>query len=616
MRPRGRKSVWRALLAASIAALSLLGPAANAGAESTYTAVQCYPGVGSEDHSSAEFSGKWRFARGPECSGPGLGLRSSRRAGGLPAQWTIAAPKGTTFSHVSVDSRRRAARGLRPALEVVGAGGDRSPISAFPADGGWHQLSARGSFSAIVSRLACGGGRQSRGPRIRSCFDSGKPFIYARRFALTVADSSPPAVSGAGGSLFSAGTKVGIQSVAVSASDRGGGLSRLFLRVNGVPTAIRSFGCATASLAVTVVANSLTPCPGQRVESLNTNTSVAPFAPGPDSVQLCASDYSDGVVPANTTCTAPQTVITYKSPCDKYAATNGNDAAAGTLAAPYRTAQRLADSLSFGQAGCLRAGTYSGGIRIASSGVSVISYPGERATISGKTYLTKTASRVRIADLNLVSGPGTGEFVNGTDDVFDGVDVTSNNTENCFIVGSKDPAYGRAVRLLIENSRIHNCGQRSPDTNMDHGIYIAFADSTIIRDNYIYDNADRGVQLYPDSRGTQVYRNVIDGNGQGLIVSGDGSTASSNNLVEDNVISNSPNGWNVESDWPGGRVGTGNIVRNNCLWSPGSRSSSGGMESPYGYVASGNVIADPAFMNRAFKDFRLQSGSACAFVYA
>ena len=101
----------------------------------------------------------------------------------------------------------------------------------------------------------------------------------------------------------------------------------------------------------------------------------------------------------------------------------------------------------------------------------------------------------------------------------------------------------------------------------------------MIRDNWIYDNADRGIQLYPDSQGTQVYGNVIDGNGEGIIISSDGSSSpSSNNLVFNNVISNSKIRWNVESAVPGGLVGTGNVVRDNCLLAvqPGSLLRPGG----------------------------------------
>ena len=73
---------------------------------------------------------------------------------------------------------------------------------------------------------------------------------------------------------------------------------------------------------------------------------------------------------------------------------------------------------------------------------------------------------------------------------------------------------------MIEHNRIHDCGVL-PATNLDHGIYVAEADHTVIRRNLIYDNADRGVQLYPDADGTVVTGNVIDGNGEGVIFGGD-----------------------------------------------------------------------------------------------
>ena len=42
--------------------------------------------------------------------------------------------------------------------------------------------------------------------------------------------------------------------------------------------------------------------------------------------------------------------------CDLYASPSGSDSASGSLDAPLRSVQRLADSLSPGQVGCLRAG--------------------------------------------------------------------------------------------------------------------------------------------------------------------------------------------------------------------------------------------------------------------
>ena len=106
---------------------------------------------------------------------------------------------------------------------------------------------------------------------------------------------------------------------------------------------------------------------------------------------------------------------------------------------------------------------------------------------------------------------------------------------------------------VIERNRIHNCGQLPP-TNHHHGIYVEASNGARITDNWIYDNADRGVQLFPDAQKSYVARNVIDGNGEGVVF----SRKSAGNIVEHNVISNPVVRYNVEDfELSGG----GNVAR-------------------------------------------------------
>src|SRR5205807_1338240 len=107
-------------------------------------------------------------------------------------------------------------------------------------------------------------------------------------------------------------------------------------------------------------------------------------------------------------------------------------------------------------------------------------------------------------------------------------DVTNHNQTICFVVGND--TYGYAARTLIQSNRIHHCGVL-PAANHDHGIYVSNATDTKVLDNVIYANADRGVQMYPDAKRTTVQRNVIDGNGQGVMFSGASDSASTDNLV-------------------------------------------------------------------------------------
>jgi parallel beta-helix repeat protein len=171
-------------------------------------------------------------------------------------------------------------------------------------------------------------------------------------------------------------------------------------------------------------------------------------------------------------------------------------------------------------------------------------------------------------------------------------DVTNRHTAICFDLGSA--GYGRADRALIARNRIHDCGVL-PAKGHDHGIYVEAATGVVIEDNRIHDNADYGVHLFPDAQSTTVRRNLIVHNGMGVTFSGAGGTASSDNLVEDNVIGGSRRGYNAESYWPpGGPIGKGNVLRRNCLFG-GTRPASGGIRFPTeGFTAIDNSVAAPS----------------------
>ena len=146
--------------------------------------------------------------------------------------------------------------------------------------------------------------------------------------------------------------------------------------------------------------------------------------------------------------------------------------------------------------------------------------------------------------------------------IFQDNDVTNDHNGICFNLGNA--SYGRAVNDTIQRNRIHDCGRPQPREQPRPRIYLAYTDDVKILNNVIYDNADRGIQLYPDAQRTEISGNVIDGNGEGIIFSGVGGSASSDNVVENNVITNSRLRHDVESWYPD-LVGERNVVRNNCV---------------------------------------------------
>lgn len=248
------------------------------------------------------------------------------------------------------------------------------------------------------------------------------------------------------------------------------------------------------------------------------------------------------------------------------------------------------------------------------------SAPGSRVTLTGRLQINRAASHVVVAGLRLdgraVNGPGAEDLpsptVNGNHARFLDNDVFNQRTRVCFVIGSIR-GWGRANGTLLARNRIHDCGRRGSDgngNNHHHGVYVEGADGTRIVQNVIYQNADRGIQLYPDARGSVIIGNVIDGNGEGVIFSGAEGLASSRNSVIANVVTNSRTRSDIEHWWENPAApGTGNVAARNCV--------GGGKQGAFalpivGYRAVGNVLGRPQYVNAAAGDFRLRPRTGLA----
>jgi parallel beta-helix repeat protein len=186
-------------------------------------------------------------------------------------------------------------------------------------------------------------------------------------------------------------------------------------------------------------------------------------------------------------------------------------------------------------------------------------------------------------------------------------DITTNHAGICVLLGSIR-GYGTAEDTVIDANRIHNCGVL-PANNHQHGLYIESARRSLITNNVIVNNADRGIQMYPDARSSWIARNVIHANGQGIIFSGAEGYASSGNTVVDNIITGSKLRSNLEHYWPSNNpVGTGNSAERNCVH--GAKQDN--IVTPVvGYRSSRNSARDPQFVRPASGDYRLRRTSPC-----
>jgi Right handed beta helix region len=304
--------------------------------------------------------------------------------------------------------------------------------------------------------------------------------------------------------------------------------------------------------------------------------------------------------------------------CSRFASPEGSDSRRGTKNRPFRTAQRLIDSLRPGQTGCLRSGTYSATdefvVRFDHGGrpgarITLRSYPGERATLLGNVSVTNDSDYVTLSRLRIegTGGSNTVKIYAAHAVVESSVITNAWRGRSCMILGSD--SYGVAVGPIVRRNRFRECGSRF-NGNQDHAVYAqSVVDGTIIG-NVFWNSAAYAIVLYPNAQRTRVAYNVVDGSAPsvrgGVLFGGESSQASSDNVVERNVIAYAET-YNIAATWDD-TIGTGNVAARNCLW--------GGKEgnvdrSEGGFRTHGNVVANPAFQNRERRNYRLRAASLC-----
>ncbi|HSZ83928.1 MAG TPA: right-handed parallel beta-helix repeat-containing protein [Polyangia bacterium] len=295
-------------------------------------------------------------------------------------------------------------------------------------------------------------------------------------------------------------------------------------------------------------------------------------------------------------------------PCTKLAAPTGTDPDGGVADAgvktPFKTAARLVSSLTAGQIGCLEDGTYAENVTFSKTGsnaspITLTAAPGAHPVLKGVLTIPDTTDYITIANLTLDGAAATTKsaspLVRGDHVALRGNDIT-NVGGDCVTLG--DPSFGTAKLTDIEGNRIHGCKT---------GVVGHTAESGEVAHNFIFDNTGDGVALTPNGDSFTVEHDLIDGNGSGFLFGSDGKVVSINDVVRTSIISNSTVGFDVDSSYPG-PVGTGNSATQNCLW----MGAKGLVVAPAkGFSAKDNTTADPMFVDRAAKDFRLMANSAC-----
>ncbi len=255
--PRGRRPA--AARAGGLAALLLGALLAGAppAAAATYRVDTC--GGGLHPGWQSFYEGAWSVVASDGCAGTGAGMFASIAGGALGrAGWEFTAPADTEIAGFSV-TRSYALAAARPfgaseyMLHTSGPGqgyqrvdsnfgGARyAPIAAESAS----DLSGQRTLAAWVH---CGGGGD--------CSGASSLELYAARIDLR--DDVAPVITGTSGSLLAAGAVKGTRSLSYGATDRGGGLLREQLLVDGQPWIDRAVDAARCTGGPFTA---LVPCP-------------------------------------------------------------------------------------------------------------------------------------------------------------------------------------------------------------------------------------------------------------------------------------------------------------------------------------------------------------------
>lgn len=242
-------------------------------------------------------------------------------------------------------------------------------------------------------------------------------------------------------------------------------------------------------------------------------------------------------------------------------------------------------------------------------------------------------------DSNLYSGPpnNAGLAINAND-----VKLQRNLITNQYGIAGicitndkgSNNEYGVANRTKIIANKIYDCGQ---DEVHDHGVYTNAMTDPVVTDNWIYENAGRGLQIGPSTNGGQYQRNVIADNCANPLGGTNDCSAneifwgsSSNNQLTSNTVAFPKIRWNLAGcdaptlgcpTW----TGSGNTVNNNCYYTTnsgysGSPTGSGispGVDGKYATVDAATItVTDPQFVDRvtpahALRNYRIPNTNSC-----
>lgn len=302
--------------------------------------------------------------------------------------------------------------------------------------------------------------------------------------------------------------------------------------------------------------------------------------------------------------------------CALWAAPYGADTNPGTQSAPFQTLSKLASSLRPGQTGCLPGGSSfvrrevitavgTGGGRItittAPGGAKAVLADGVETTQATR-YLTLTNLAIG-GTANSPDSKVAGTVVlRGFATALTRTDVGPGSLKE---IGRSCVVLDHAGRALVSGNVLHECNGASPGL-YGAGVLAATSAGARILDNVIFGNAGGdALALSPNAQVSVVRHNLLVDNRNGVYFGGGPKVAARDNRIEENVITRDA-AFDVHSGYPANApVGTGNVIRANCIWSPGATTASGA-----GFRVGVNRKVNPRVV-KGQGTYRLAASSPC-----
>lgn len=288
--------------------------------------------------------------------------------------------------------------------------------------------------------------------------------------------------------------------------------------------------------------------------------------------------------------------------CARWASSRGSDSAAGTTAHPFRTVAHLVRALPDGGVGCLAGGSRFGERVVVTHRVSLVAQGGS-ATIAGGVTVERAAAGTQLRGLTIHGGGSAraavivlADRVHVVSNTIDGTGYRDKNSACVFLDGTRG--------AVVNGNRISSCTLATRRSLSAPGVFAGSAYEATIRNNVIVHTVGYGIVLGPNAQHSRVTHNLVDGSVGGVLIDGNAHFASSYDVVENNIFSNSGS-YNVRAQW-GGAVGKHNAVVSNCLWH-----GYGGNVSAPGVMTAGNLVADPRYASRP-TDYTVLGGPCLA----